>query len=503
MDDSTVRKINRDGEMLGISPLYLRAKCIIAGFSGGADSSLLLSYFVKRRKEEPDFPWIAAVHVNHMLRGNEADRDEEFCRRRCAELDVPLIVRKVDVPSMMMKTGLGAEECARNARYQVFKEIAGILESGESPEGITGEVSGLCAAALREGFVICATAHNADDNLETALFNLARGGGARGLSGIPPVREDGIVRPLLCLGANEIRKLCHDCEIPYVTDSTNEDEGYTRNYIRREIIPLIKNVSPSAPYAAVRAGISLREDEDYFRSAAMEAMGRYLPSPGEYVQSVEVPRELFADLAPPVMVRAIVMLAAAVTPVAMGAEHIWLARKLILGDGTGKVSLPDGAVMEVSKYELSVSRSEREPEEFCISMRLPKPGECLKYQCPEAGFDLYLSREMDSLPVGIQNIYKLSINAQIRFDTIYGKICARNRLPGDTLLLGGHRRKLKKMICDKGIPASRRRRLPVIVDDCGVIMTPGLPVRGPSYVNKSDISSGNVLYVLYCLYWRI
>lgn len=504
MTDSAVHKIKKDGENLGISPLYLRAKCILAGFSGGADSSLLLSYFIRIREMQPDFPPVMAVHVNHMLRGAESDRDEDFCRKRCEELGVLLVIRRVDVPALMKECGLGAEECARNARYRIFDEITTQLEQGMIPDGVKGDISEIKAAILKEGSVLCATAHNADDNLETVLFNLTRGGGASGLSGIPPVRGDGIIRPLLGLGSEEIRELCRECGIPYVTDSTNADKAYTRNYIRQTVVPLLKNVNPSAADAVIRCGISLREDEAFFRDAAKDAVGEYLPKEEGYSDSIEIPREVLASLPLPVMSRAIVMLTAKVTPIAMGAEHIRLARRLVTDFGTGKLSLPDGVIFEVSKNIVSVSRYGREPEEFCIPLEMPvTDGECLKYACPEAGFDLYLSRRKSDLCPVFQNIYKLSINTTVRFDTIYGKMYARNRLPGDTLFLGGHRRKLKKMLCDKGIPEGRRQRLPVICDDDGIVLVPGLPVRGPSFVRAEDISSDNVLHVLYCLYWRI
>lgn len=480
MTDEAFYRIKRDVERLGISPLYLRARRITVGFSGGADSSLLLAYFVKMREKYPDFPQVEAVHVNHMLRGEEADRDEEFCRRRCEELGVALTVRRIDVPSLMRESGLGAEECARNARYGVFEELA---------DGAPGTV-------------LTATAHNADDNLETVLFNLARGSGAAGVSGIPPVRDGRIIRPLLGLGSGEIRALCEADGIPYVTDSTNTDEGYTRNYIRRSVVPMLKNVNPSAAESVLRCGIALREDELFFREAAEAAVGEYLPR-GCIADSVEIPRTVLSSLPPPVLSRAITMLVGAVTPIAMSAEQIRLCRRLIAEEGTGSVSLPDSVTLEVSKNAVSASKNGREVQNFDFEMRLPEAGECLKYTCAEAGFELFLSRRRELLPSNEENIYKLSIHTDIRFDTIYGKMYARSRRSGDTLFLGGNTRRLKKMLCDRGVPRSLRERLPIICDGEGVLAVPGLPVRGPAYARECDFSRENVLYVLYCLYWRI
>ena len=462
-------RIKRDGDVLGISPLFAHAKRIIVGFSGGADSSLLLSYFVHLRDTVENFPEVRAVHVNHMIRGTEADSDETFCRCRCAELSVPLEVRRIDVPALAVESGLGLEECARNVRYELFGSLA-------------------------EDGVLVATAHNADDNLETVLFNLARGSGTGGLSGIPPVRDGYIVRPLLCLTGDEIREGCRELGIPFAVDSTNVDEAYTRNFIRHSVVPKLKQVNSSAAMASVRAGMALRSDDEFIRGLARDAVGQYLQG-----GSAEVPRDVMAALPDAVMSRAVVMLVGCVTEIAMSHEQVRECRRLIVGGGTGKVSLPDGVTFEVAKNLVRAGRV-REAEPFCFDVELPDGEECVKYSCAEGGFDLYFCRSECGLPETEENIYKLSINTAVRFDTIYGRVFARSRMPGDTLYLGGHTRRLKKMICDRGIPESERDRLPVICDDDGVLLVPGLPVRGPAYARAEDFSAGNVIYMLYCLY---
>ena len=147
---------------------------VIIGLSGGADSSLLLHFFANRSKE------VVCVHVNHMIRGAEADRDEEFCRALCEKYGVTLVVHKIDIPSLADKLGLGIEETARAERYRVFYE----------------ELD-------KRGFDAILVAHNADDNLESIIFNLARGAGINGLSGIKPVNEK-VLRPLIYLSKDEI-----------------------------------------------------------------------------------------------------------------------------------------------------------------------------------------------------------------------------------------------------------------------------------------------------------
>ncbi len=474
MIDNLFRKIKIDGEVPGISPLYALSKHIIVGFSGGADSSLLLEYLVYMSKTEENFPEIHALHVNHMLRGDESDGDEAFCRERCEILGVPLTVKRVNIPEIMAKSGLGAEECARNERYRAFREMADSLGEG----------------------TLIATAHNSDDNLETVLFNLARGGGAQGLSGIAPVRGDGVIRPLIFMGSDEIRRACLDFGIPYVTDSTNSGDEYTRNFIRHSLVPLLKKVNPAAADASVRAGITLREDEEYLSCLARDAVGRYLPRViSDYVQ---VPRDAVQGLPLPVLSRAVRLTVSSVTDIAMSAEQIRQCRRIIIKPGTSKVSLPDGVTFEVSKDLVSAYRP-RPVTDFLRELTVPKGDECVHIPFDNEGFDLFLCRSLERLPQNGENIYKLSIHRAVRFDTIYGRVFARSRRPGDTLSLGGHTRRLKKMICDSGIPEGRRNRLPVIFDSLGVLLVPGLPERGESYARPEDYASGNVLYILYCL----
>jgi tRNA(Ile)-lysidine synthase len=208
---------------------------VTVALSGGADSVALL-YALRESGCE-----VGACHVNHNLRGNESDRDEAFVRELCAGLGVPLTVRSVDVRALQKKHR-SLEETARNVRYEFFAEI-----SRESP-GVT-----------------LATAHTASDNAETVLLNLIRGTGLKGLCGIPPVRGN-IVRPLILCERSEVEAYCESHGLRYVTDSANSSEEFTRNKIRLNIMPLIKEINPS--FSVTQMCEILREDSDYLESRA-------------------------------------------------------------------------------------------------------------------------------------------------------------------------------------------------------------------------------------------
>lgn len=146
----------------GISAVKNAEKLIVA-LSGGADSSLLLD--LACRYFENASTTVEAAHLNHMIRAEEADRDEAFCRVKAEQYGIKLHVKRVDIPALTANGG-GTEEVARRERYAFFEE----LWHENSEKGISTYIL---------------TAHNADDNLETVIFNLLRGSALKGMCGIP------------------------------------------------------------------------------------------------------------------------------------------------------------------------------------------------------------------------------------------------------------------------------------------------------------------------------
>ena len=211
---------------------------ILIGLSGGADSSALL--LMLKIYSEQSGAKIYAAHLNHGIRGAEADRDEQFCEKLARSLDIEFFSIKLNIPKIARESGESIESAARRERYDFFNRIM-----------------------LERSIPILATAHNADDNLETVIFNLTRGSGLSGLCGIPDSRptENGIViRPILSMEKKDIVEFCKKNNINYVTDSTNADNDYTRNKIRNQIIPLLKEINSGVIKNTSRATESLKED---------------------------------------------------------------------------------------------------------------------------------------------------------------------------------------------------------------------------------------------------
>ena len=190
---------------------------VIIALSGGADSVTLLSV-LNSLKEKYNLKLYAA-HLNHGIRGEEADNDEKFCKILCENYNVQLFVKHIDVPKLCAEQKISAELCGRNERYKFFDELSAKLNAK------------------------VATAHTASDNAETLLFNLCRGSSLAGAAAIPPKRGN-IIRPLITLTRNEIESYCAENSLSYVTDSTNMSDSYTRNKIRHKVIPALKEVNP-------------------------------------------------------------------------------------------------------------------------------------------------------------------------------------------------------------------------------------------------------------------
>ncbi|MCL2633658.1 MAG: tRNA lysidine(34) synthetase TilS [Oscillospiraceae bacterium] len=208
---------------------------IVVALSGGADSVALLKAMLLLR-EEYDIT-VSACHINHNLRGEASDNDEQFVRELCKRMNVPLTVHSIDVRSLQQKHE-SIEETARNARYDVFNKLSTV-----------------------------ATAHSASDNAETVLLNLIRGTALKGLCGIPPVR-DNIIRPLILCTRSQIEEFCIEYNLEYVTDETNNSLEFTRNKIRHNLIPLINEMNPSFVTSISKMTEILRIDDELIDNMA-------------------------------------------------------------------------------------------------------------------------------------------------------------------------------------------------------------------------------------------
>jgi tRNA(Ile)-lysidine synthase len=407
---------------------------VLVGFSGGADSLLLLAFLCEYRRRNYDFE-IISCHVNHMIRAEEALRDEAFSAACADSFGGVHVSERIDVPRLANERGIGLEEAARDARYSCFANI----------------ISG------RNKNMVIAVAHNATDNLETVLFNILRGSGLRGGAGIPPVR-DNVIRPLIDIPKGEIVTLLRAADIDFCFDSTNDSSDYTRNYIRNEILPRLSRISVNAEESVGRFSKITREADDFLLDLAEE----YISSPNAL--TVESLSELHSAL----FSRVFMLLATKNGAKAPEYCHITKARRL-LPRGDFSLSLP-GSVRFVSEGGLCRFESDTPDEDYSELVFELKPGknELLPFDAV-----VFVGDTDDNS----SNVYKFSTRAYILPDIIDNGLCLRFRRDGDSYRYGNMTHKLKKVFNDREILPSRRGRIPVICDKDGIVFVPGLPVR--------------------------
>lgn len=390
---------------------------VLCAVSGGMDSVYLLDqmrHILPTRGAE-----VLAAHYNHRLRGEESDRDERFVRALCDKWEISCVVGYGDGSAR-------SEAAARNARYAFLQQTAEELH---------------CAWIL--------TAHTADDQLETMLLNLARGAGLRGLAGIPP-RRGKILRPMLDQDRALIARYLEKLELPHVEDSTNEENRYARNRIRHEAVPALRSVNPQAVRHASEAADSLREDEAFLQSLAVEAM-RADDAPG-------VSLSVLRALARPVRARVFRLLFGE----RLELQHVEALHAFCQEDAPASLDLPGVRARREQGRLFRLSEPVPLPE-FALA-----PG--LIRTLPEHGLRVIVTdREQ------LDEIYDSLTVYRFKSTEIRGKLFFTARKPGDALRLSGRgcTKRLSDLLAEAGVGASERDLVPVIRDDLGAVAALG------------------------------
>ena len=389
---------------------------VTVALSGGTDSVALLALL--RRLEGSLGITLRAAHFHHGLRGVEADRDEEFCRRLCAELEIPLTCGRGDAAAHGARTKKSLEEAARELRYAFLEEV--------SPG-------------------LIATAHNADDNAETLLLHLLRGTGPRGLGGIPPVRGR-IVRPVLDLTRGELAAYLDSCGLPHVEDSTNRLDDCQRNRLRHTVMPLLLQENPNLLQTLGRTAALVRAEDAFLSRLAMEAeagcrMGEgYSCAALLGLESVLRSRILTAKL------RALGL----EDPAAVYVEAL---TDLLRAGPSASVSLPAGIVAR-REYDLLLFSPPPAPAgDWELPVNVPGvttlPGDLGRLLCAVTKNSNFRQKNLTTFALKCDMITT-------------GVLKVRPRRRGDRLTLSGGTKSLKDLMIDRKIPAARRDRVPVL-----------------------------------------
>lgn len=399
---------------------------VTVALSGGADSMALL-HVLLMLKDELGIRSIEAAHLNHMIRGEEADRDESFVREACVRLGVRLHVRREDVPAAAAQTGESTEECGRRLRYELFAQCGGIT----------------------------ATAHNANDNAETLIINLLRGTGLRGLCGIPPVRGS-IVRPLIACRRTDIESFCRERGIEYVTDSTNCGDGYMRNRVRHSVIPALEEISPAAVENILLTTRLNRADEGIISGLCREKLR--IAAPDGTDGGIDVKMLAAEDGA---LAARILRYAAAERGLALSSAQTAALADVALSQH-GRADIGGGYTASVRGGRLYIENYTA-AEPFFLPVDISAgPFEAHGVKIYTAAYGEYFSAK---------KVNKKLLYCALDCDKIGSSLYLRSRREGDRISLCGRgvTKTLKKLFNEAGIPPKLRDGVPVLADEKGVL----------------------------------
>ena len=429
--------------------LIERGERVVVGVSGGPDSMTLLHCLVDVNRVH-DLGWrLHVAHLNHGLRGEDADADAAFVEQQARALDLPVTVDHVDVKSSATTQKRSVEEEARFSRYAFFERLC-----------------------LKTDSTCVALGHHADDNAETILHRVLRGTGIRGLVGIRRTRpfrpgsDIRLVRPLLEFRRDEIRRFVADMEIPYRTDSTNAQSEYTRNFIRNTLMPQVRDtINVRVADALLRLGQQADWMEGYLQETAERSLQSLIIHQDERELVINIPgvlrkgRIIQAELIRQAMLRF------DIGEQDVGFGHLLALVRLCRQPDSGKiVHLPGGLVARRQYDRLILSGQDETAEPALRAVALTVPG---KTPIPDTGMTVeaelcdFSYDQLDELTVA-----KSRYEEWMDYDCLAMPLMARSRRKGDRFrpLGSSGSKRLSEFFIDEKVEPGRRNRVPIVCD---------------------------------------
>lgn len=394
---------------------------VVIGVSGGADS-VCLAHIMNGLKEEYDLE-IVLVHINHQLRGADADRDEAYVMSLGERLGNTVKIFSYDVEKIAKEKGLTLEETGRELRYEAFYKVAG--ENGK-----------------------IAVAHNINDNCETMLMRFFRGTGIKGLGGINPIR-DNIIRPLIEVSRTDIESYCIENKLEYYTDYTNNIDIYTRNKIRLKLIPFIeRELNPNIVNTLYRTSEIMAAEDRYLSDMAQRAYNQCEISP----KRISVEKLKTFD---PVIQRRIIRLgfvdfSADLHDISY--SNVENVLSLTDKESGRTIELPHGLRAVREQSTIYFCRSEI-IKPFSYEINIDEK----KYYKELGAYFLLTHKKCEK---NTKLLYTISFD----YDKIVLPLVLRNRMAGDKIYIAGigGSKSLKKLFIDDKVPMVERDSIPVL-----------------------------------------
>lgn len=434
------RIIERIKETVEKHELIKAGDNIVVGFSGGPDSTCLL-HALYTLKDCFGINKIAAVHVNHMYRGEDAFTDEKFSEDFCTERGILFFAYRYDVEQIAADLRISSEDAGRKVRYEAFREVA-------------KEIGGARIAV----------AHNRQDQAETLLMRIIRGTGTEGLCGIEYRRDEDIIRPLLDCDRVDIEEYCRREKLSPRTDLTNLQPIYTRNVVRLELIPYINELM-SCDIVNSLGNLSriAKEDKDFISGFVEKAMKSFFIENERGI----IPAQALRELHPAIKKRVIAKCFSAIgLKNDIGSVHLEKAVEILEGGrSTANIEFPHKYVMKLRYENIYFERAYFAKEEDYF------------LECSMIDSEPLLSWYVKVKPSKTDKAFQV-------FD--YDKVMSiaepvlRTRQAGDVISPKGFNgtRKLKEYFIDKKIDRDLRDKIPLLCVGSRVLWIYGIEVNG-------------------------
>ncbi|HCC08272.1 MAG TPA: tRNA lysidine(34) synthetase TilS [Clostridiales bacterium] len=427
---------------------------LVVGVSGGADSMSLL-HVLSALKNKYNIE-VIVVHVNHGIRGQEADRDEKFVKVYCENNNIVNYIFKCNVKECARNEHITEEEAGRKLRYEKFAEVLSV----ENADKI-------------------AVAHNKNDSVETVFINLIRGTGLKGLVGIN-AKHNNIIRPLICCSRDEIESYCEKNKLEYIIDSTNIKNIYTRNKVRNQLIPYVKeNINENVVDNIFRMTNILDGEEEYMEKEAYKIYKNIVKNSRK--DCIEMDIEILKKCENAIIRRVIrkalyELLGGNLKDIHIGHVHDIIN---IMSKQSGKqLNLPNNIIAEknfnilklfianfdeIFGYEYKINK---------IPCNINVEGAILNLELIESNENIINTDNIKYFDYDKINIDLLSI---------------RNRREGDYIYIRqeSERQKLKKFFTNSKIPIEARNKLPILVQNNNTIWIVGYKTSPFFAVNEN------------------
>lgn len=426
--------------------LLSKGATVIVGVSGGPDSLALLHVFLSLRDE-----WklrLVAAHVDHMFRGRESEEEMEFVKHFCAEHRILCETAQIDVPAFQRRTGLGAQEAARNCRYRFFAELV-----------------------KKHQAQYVAVGHHGDDQVETILMRLVRGSTGKGYAGIPakrPFHGGYLIRPFLAISRADIEEYCEKAGLAPRRDPSNEKDDYTRNRFRRYIIPLLKQENPRLHERFQQYSEMMAEDERFLEELAIDALNKVMEKQHNEVvlhlrPFLALPRPLQRRVLQLLLLRLYDAVPAALTFVHIG--HILMLCERVRP--SGQIDLPKG-LKAIRSYDRCLFTFGVQSGAPSYQLDLPVPA---LLPLPTGG--AIVSEFREHYPKGRLGNDSFVVDP----DAVSLPLRVRTRREGDRMVLKGTggTKKIKEIFIEAKVPRTERDGWPIVEDADGrILWVPGL-----------------------------